>query len=115
MIFEGTKVIAVGVNYIGIHAEISALDKCARIEDKKRIRWSKTSILVARVKVEDHVYVFGMSKPCVHCAESLKASKLSKVFWTTENGDIDGCRVCDLVTCHLCRRKRIELEVYTKL
>ena len=92
---------------------MSAIDKCIRIEDKRRIRWNKTSIIVARVKIEDGVFKFGMSKPCVHCTQSIKMSRIHHVFWTNQHGEFEGCRVCDLETCHLCRRKRIELDVYS--
>jgi tRNA(Arg) A34 adenosine deaminase TadA len=72
------------------HAEIMAIHNASKKLDIKDFR--HCTLYVARVKRESAKskgFVKGMAKPCSGCEKAIKAFGIKRVYWTTDNGEID--------------------------
>ena len=105
---EGKKLICWGTNYIGLHAEMNVLKQLESISLKHKLKWSKISLIVVRVRqnLKNDIY-FDMSKPCIECASSLRNSFIKNIYWSTSDSYFDRCRSCDLQSTQISRRNRV--------
>lgn len=76
LVFKGGKILSLGHNKIGSHAEVDALNQLkphqTRGADLLVVRVSKTGL--------------AMSKPCPICQIVIKNRGIKRVFYTTRNG-----------------------------
>jgi len=108
MAIEGNhKLLCSGSSRPGIHAEVDVIRKLTYMEQKHCIKWGKVSIIVVRIKKnESGDIAYSMSKPCVNCTRTIRASKIKKVIWSTDYDSFHFCQPCDLYTQHISRAHR---------
>ena len=105
--FENKKLLCWAINMPTIHAETNLLRKLQYMQTKHKVKWERINMIVVRVRIDSEKnFYFSMSKPCVHCTNELQKTKIKKVFWSTNNGDFDVCKLCNLQTKHVSRFNR---------
>ena len=74
-----------------------------------KIKWNKLTILVVRVITNKYTgeFIFGMSKPCMHCIISLKYTYTNKIAWSKDDGKIVICKTSELYSDHIAHSNRI--------
>ena len=113
IIVENNKLVCWGVNTIGVHAEISALNKLNYLEQKRKVKWGKLMLIVVRVRLDkDRNIYLSQSKPCVSCANRLQKTKISYVCWSCDSDRYQYCRTCELTSIHLSRMHRTSNTAY---
>ena len=95
-----------------IHAEVGALKELlsfvnCRLKNLKNMKplkkLSKYSIVVLRVNSNGKLL---NSKPCYHCLQILKKIGISKIYYSTEDGEIEVQKIKNMDTDHYSRLKR---------
>lgn len=77
---RGGRLLAVGNNGKGCHAEVDALEKLA---PQERYGCTVYSVRVARTEAHP-----GMAKPCPTCEAYMRKYGVKKVYYSTATGDV---------------------------
>lgn len=99
IIFKGNRIYSVGynkynINDISEHAEYDAIKKLENKIVRENIKIKRFNLLVIRIHYINNNIKFSMSKPCKNCQKLLLSQFLiKKVYWTTNDGEIDFCSV----------------------
>lgn len=76
LVFKGGKILSMGHNKIGVHAEVVALNQLKPHQTKG------ADLIVVRVAKTG----LAMSKPCPICQVVIKNRGIKRVYYTTRNG-----------------------------
>ena len=104
-----------GINVPGMHAEMVALRRLDQHARRHKVHWARIEMVVVRWSPERGT--FAQSKPCFHCMQTLRRSRVGYVRWSDEGGELTVCRTCDLDTSHVCggyRGGNLILGTYAK-
>tara|TARA_A100001011_G_C13820922_1_gene638898 strand:- start:64 stop:456 length:393 start_codon:yes stop_codon:yes gene_type:complete len=90
------------------HAEVGLLNKLKKLNLHHRIKWNRLTIIVVRVITDYKTgdFTYGMSKPCLHCTNTLKKSNVKNIAWSNEEGKIVTCKTCELQSTHISHGNR---------
>jgi len=75
---------------IFMHAEVDAIRNALRLIPQQEME--KTELYVVRVRRpcgNTKKWVYGMAKPCAGCMMTIASFNISKIFWTTDELEID--------------------------
>jgi deoxycytidylate deaminase len=74
------------VESIFLHAENCAIHNALRLLDVDDLQYCE--LYICRMKKINGIYVYGMAKPCDGCMKAILEFDIKKVYFTTDEGEI---------------------------